>query len=196
MPLDISRPILGQVDVAGDDTSTVHAHNLHGNADAPFQRASHVPAVPRQTQGYLGIDADGSQHSTGVLHRGLTATCQEGEAGDGNDLGAEEEGAALAILVGGIVQSDGEDSGTDIWGDGHELGVVGRIAHAFDDGRQEECEGVDGTETADTDDHVDVDLPVGYGLPDVLDVEVCVCDVACVSTKTSGNFVLFHWSEK
>ena len=75
------------------------------------------------------------------------------------------------------------------------MGFVGRVAHIFDNGREEEGEGVDGTEAGHADEHEDVDFPVGEGLADVFEVKV-VGEVAVVGEEAALDFGALFFGEE
>ncbi len=73
--------------------------------------------------------------------------------------------------------------------------MVGRIAHVLDDGRQEKRERIDGAEPGDTDQHVDVYLPVSERLEYVTVCE-CVGQVAVVGGEAALNFITLGGGEE
>jgi hypothetical protein len=56
MSCDKSRTITGQVDVGSDNSSTVAAHDLHGDSGSPLEVAANVSTVPSQAKRDLWVD--------------------------------------------------------------------------------------------------------------------------------------------
>lgn len=135
------------------------------------------------------------QHRPRILHRRPPAPRQHAEPQHRDELEPQQKHPPAAGAVGEPAGADGGDAGEEVGRHAHELGLVGRVAHALDDGRQEEREGVDGREARQEDEHEDVDLPVGQGLPHVLQVEV-VGEVAPVRGEAALDFVAFLWGEE
>jgi hypothetical protein len=174
-----SRCIPSQVHITRNDTTTVPAHDLHRNTRPALQASANIPAVPRHTERNLRIYTNRSKHRTRILHARLLRRNQHRETRDGNDLESHKKNATLAHAISVPTRRDGEKTRANVWRDGHELCVVGRVAHVLDDGGEKESEGVDGAEAGQADEHKDVDLPVFDSLPYVLHVEV-VGEVAAI----------------
>ena len=117
------------------------------------------------------IHTASSEHETRVLYGRVARGGEQGKAGDGQELEAQQKDAALPVAVGEPAPGDGEEAGEDVRRHAHELRLVGRVSHVPDYGRGEEGEGVDRAEGGVAYHHVNVDLPVFNGLPDVFNVE-------------------------
>jgi len=124
--------IPAEVDITGDNTTTVAAHDLHGNSGSSFQASANIAAVPGHTERNLRVYADGGEHRAAVLDTGLGGGQEHDEAGNTDDLEDHHEDAAFTHFVGVPACNDGEDAGADVGRDRHELGLVRGVAHVFD----------------------------------------------------------------
>jgi hypothetical protein len=172
MSRDESRSVARNIDIRCDDASAIAAHDLHCDARAALQAAANITAIPSHAERDLRVNTDSRKNRTGILHAGGAGGSEHGEARDSDELEGHEEHTSFADAVGVPRRGDGEEAGADVGRDAHELGFVGRVAHVFDDGGQEQGEGVDGAEAGHADEHEDVDFPVGERLVDVFHVEV------------------------
>lgn len=195
MTRNVAGPVTRQVDVARNDAAAVAAHDLHGDARPALEAAADVGAVPGQAQGYLSINPNRREHGARVLDRRVAARGQQREPRDRDDLEPQQEHPPLLGAVGVPAGADGGGAGEDVGRHAQQLRVVGRVAHALDDGGQEEREGVDGREPGHEDEHENIDLPVRQGLPDVLDVEV-LGEVAVVDGEAALDFVVLLVGEE
>jgi len=130
-----------------------------------------------------GLTASGEEGAD-VLHNRVAGRQQHGEADNRDGLEAQHEEATLPHLVGDVAGDDGEDAGHDVRRHAHQLRLVAAVAHALDDGGQEQRDRVERRVDADRDHHVDVDLPVAQSRPHVLDVKVVGERVAVVLEAT------------
>lgn len=102
---------------------------LHSDTGASFHAPSNICTVPRHTKWDLRVDADCRQDSASILHPRLCSAGKHREARDGNKLEGQHEDAPLAHTVCIPASSDSKEAGTDIRRNGHQLGIVGGIAH-------------------------------------------------------------------
>ena len=73
--------------------------------------------------------------------------------------------------------------------------VVCRVSHILDNRRKEKCEAVYRAKPGHANEHVDINLPVFDGLPDILRVEV-VGEMAGVGLEATFYFFALFWGEK
>jgi len=151
MPNNKPRPITRQIDITRNDPSTIPTHHLHSNTRPPLQTPPNVPTVPRHPQRNLRINPNSRQHRARILYTGPPRRSKHSKARNSHDLEAHQEDTTFLHAIRIPARSNGEETRADVWRDGHELRVVGSVAHVFDDRREEEGEGVDGTEARHTD---------------------------------------------
>jgi hypothetical protein len=73
---------------------------LHSDTGSSLQASSNVCTVPCHAQWDLGVYADRSKHSTGVLHPRLCGRCKHRKSCNGDELEAKHEDASLANTIG------------------------------------------------------------------------------------------------
>jgi hypothetical protein len=195
MPSHKPRPIPRKIHITRHNPPTIPTHDLHRNARPPLQATSNIPTIPRHPQRNLRINANRRKHRASVLNPRFPARRKHRKSRNGNDLEREQKDAALAHAISIPRRGDGEETCAHVRRDGHELRVVGGVAHVFNNRGQEEGEGVDGTEASHADEHEDVDFPVGEGLVDVFHVEV-VGEMAAVGFKAALDFGAFGGREE
>ncbi len=54
---DLPRTVAGKIDIRGNNTAAVAAHNLHCNTSTALKAATNIITVPRETERNLRIDA-------------------------------------------------------------------------------------------------------------------------------------------
>lgn len=174
-----------------DNTSQVTETDVHGNSNTTLGGSSNVVSVPGDTHWDVGIDTASSKEGTGVLNSWLGGGDQHEESDDGKR--AEEDHVLSTLLrsISEVTTNDSADTGSDVWRDGHELGVVGSVAHVGDDSWQEEGEGVEWGVDSDGDHHVNPNLPVHESNLEVLDVVLIGQSIAIlVKTALDLNLLL------
>jgi hypothetical protein len=192
---DEPRPIPRKVHIRSNDTPAVPTHDLHSNASPPLKTPTNISAIPRHTQRYLWVYPNRSEYRPRILHARSPTSRQQREAQNRDELKAHKEHTALPHPIGHPARRDGEEACTHVWRNGHELSVVGGVAHVFDNRREEEGEGVDRAEAGHADEHMDVYLPVAEGLPDVLHVEV-IRQMAVIDLETVLDLCAFFVGEE
>lgn len=188
MPCNKARRIPREVNITGNNSTAVPAHDLHGNACSSLQAPANIPRVPRHAQRDLRVDPDGRKHGPCILNTSFAAASQHSEPHDSDKLERHEEYTALLEAVRKPARPDRKYACAHVRWDGHELCIIGCVAHVFDDSRQKQGEGVDGTEARQAEDEaVYIDFPIAQRLVDILHVEV-IGEVAMVDLETSQDF--------
>jgi hypothetical protein len=57
MARDVAGAIAREVNIRGDDPSTVASHDLHSDTGTSLETATNIAAVPRQAEWYLRINS-------------------------------------------------------------------------------------------------------------------------------------------
>jgi hypothetical protein len=195
MPSHKSRPIPRKIHITRNNPSTIPTHNLHRYARSPLQTTPNIPTVPRHTQRNLRVDTNRRKNCARILNTWFPRRREHRKSRDCNDLEDKQENAALAQAIRVPGSCDGEEACAHVGRDGHELRVVGCIAHVLDDGGKEQGERVNGAEAGHADEHEDVDFPVGEGLVDVFHVEV-IGQMAAVGVQAALDFGAFGGGEE
>ncbi|GJD04251.1 hypothetical protein ColKHC_13076 [Colletotrichum higginsianum] len=161
-----------EVDVGRDDAVEVAPADDHAEHDGALEGALGVVDDPGERVGDGRVDAGGAEEGAGVLDLRVARDDEEDEADDADDDGGDVAVAAPAGAVRDDADGDGQGGGDGVGGHGEQLGLGAGVAHAAQDGGQEEREGVQGHEAAHVDGHVAVRLPVLEGGVDVALVKV------------------------
>jgi hypothetical protein len=106
---------------------------MHSDTHTTFQTATNVVPVPCNTHRYQGIYTRCCEERTGILDSRLSRTCEKSEAEDSGTFKYHHVDTALLVLVREESSTNGEETGNDVWGNGHELRFFGSITHVFDD---------------------------------------------------------------
>ena len=102
---------------------------LHSDTSASLHAPSNICTIPRHTKRNLRVDADCRQDGPSILHSRLCSRSKHREARNGNKLEGQHEDAPLAHSICIPASSDSKEAGADIRRYGHQLGIVGGIAH-------------------------------------------------------------------
>jgi len=170
----VARGIRGAVDVAAHDPVQVSPPDDDPQRDPALVHALGVVRGPGDGVGDARVDAQGPEEGAGVPDPGAVATQEHRETDDAEHGDADVAEATLAGLVGDVTDGHGQDGGGCVRRHGEELGPRGRVAQVFDDGGQEEREGVQRPVGAHVDDGRQPGLPVLDGGPEVGHLELLV----------------------
>ena len=102
---------------------------LHSDTSASLHAPSDICTVPRHSKWNPRVDTDCRQNGASILHSRLCSASKHREAGDGDELEAQHENASLAHPVCIPASSDSKEAGADIRRYGHQLGIIGGVAH-------------------------------------------------------------------
>jgi hypothetical protein len=118
--------------VSSLDCNTVrvnHQTYLHSDTSASLHAPSDICTVPRHSKWNLRVDTDCRQDGASILHSRLCSASKHRKASDGDELEAQHEDASLAHPVCIPASSDSKEAGADIRRYGHQLGIIGGVAH-------------------------------------------------------------------
>jgi hypothetical protein len=73
---------------------------------------------------------------------------KEDKTSDGNNAEEDHRGSMFFGLISIVTPHDGGEAANNIWRNAHELRLVVRVSHIFDDGREEKRDRVQGSVNA------------------------------------------------
>jgi len=126
---------------------------------------------------------------------GILGRDKHGEANNSGQAEEHHEHSTMLLAICEVASTDSGDGTDDVWGDTHKLRTVVRVAHVVDDGGEEERDRVEGSVDTDSDQHVNVDLPVLESGVEVLDV-ILVGEGAAIQLEPVLDFITFFLGEE
>jgi len=120
---------------------------------------------------------------------------EEDETEDSSQAEEHHVNTTPLLTISEIASGDSGDASNDVRWDAHKLRVVLGVAHVVHDGGEEERDRVKRGVDADSDQHVNVDLPVSESGVEVLDV-VFVGEGASIQLQAVLDFVALSLSEE
>jgi hypothetical protein len=105
------------------------------------------------------------------------------------------EDTTLLVTVCNVTATNAEDTSNHVRWDRHELSHIVLVAKSLDNGWQEQRDGVEWSEDADSDDAIYPYFPVSEGIASVLHGEF-VCEGPAIRLQATGDLFFLQFAKK